>query len=181
MNARSIILVAPMALAASMAAQALGIVRAPSNVMLGAPLNFPINVSVASDESLNSTCVTAEVLQGDQRIAPSAVRTSIEQGAAAEERVVRVYTTVAIEEPVVTVTLTLGCATRLERRFTVFADPPLITVAAAPEAIEPPRTEAPAPAAPVRRDAPACTPEKPGNCRGGPGGREPVKLFLICV
>ena len=132
MNARSIILVAPLALAASMAAQALGIVRAPSNVTLGAPLNFPINVQVAGDESLNSTCVTAEVFQGDQRLAPSAVRTSIEQGAIAEERVVRVYSTVAIEEPVVTVTLMLGCAIRLERRFTVFADPPLVTVAAAP-------------------------------------------------
>ena len=82
--------------------------------------------------------MTAEVHQGDQRIAPSALRTSIEQGSAAEERVVRVYTTVAIEEPVVTVTLTLGCATRLERRFTVFADPPLVTVAAATEALEPP-------------------------------------------
>src|SRR4249920_1425762 len=98
MNARSIILVAPLALVASIAAQALGVVRAPSNVTLGAPLNFPINVQVASDESLNSTCVTAEVLQGDQRIAPSSVRTSIEQGAVAEERVVRVYTTVAIVE-----------------------------------------------------------------------------------
>ena len=81
MNARSIILVAPLALAASMTAHALGVVRAPSNVALGAPLNFPISVQVASDESLNSTCVTAEVYQGDQRIAPSALRTSIEQGA----------------------------------------------------------------------------------------------------
>jgi len=158
MNARRIILVAPMALAASMAAHALGILRAPSNVTLGAPLNFPISVQVASDESLNSTCVTADVLQGEQRIAPSALRTSIEQGAIAEERVVRVYTTVAIEEPVVTVTLTLGCAARLERRFTVFADPPLVTVAAAPEATEPPRAERPPAAAPPRRDPPASAP-----------------------
>jgi hypothetical protein len=159
MNARSIILVAPLVLAASMAAQALGIVRAPSNVTLGAPLNFPINVQVASDESLNTTCVTAEVQQGDQRIAPSAVRTSIEQGAITEERVVRVYSTVAIEEPVVTVTLTLGCAIRLERRFTVFADPPLITVAAAPEAApEPSAGQALGAAAPTRREAAASAP-----------------------
>ncbi|HEY6514319.1 MAG TPA: hypothetical protein VI032_20240, partial [Burkholderiaceae bacterium] len=169
MNARSIILVAPMALAASMAAHGLGIVRAPSNVTLGAPLNFPISVQVANDESLNSTCVTAEVYQGDQRIAPSALRTSIEQGAAAEERVVRVYTTVAIEEPVVTVTLTLGCAGRLERRFTVFADPPLVTVAAAPEATEPPRAEVPPAPPPLRREAPASAPraESPGPASAG--------------
>jgi hypothetical protein len=153
-----------------MAAQALGVVRAPSNVALGAPLNFPISVQVASDESLNSTCVTAEVYQGDQRIAPSALRTSIEQGADADERVVRVYTTVTIEEPVVTVTLMLGCAIRLERRFTVFADPPLVTVAAAPEAVEPPRTDAAPVAAPVRRETPASAPRAEGSSAGATDG-----------
>src|SRR5262245_32237742 len=141
MNARSIILVASLALVASMPAHSLSVVRAPSNVVLGAPLNFPISVQLASDESINSTCVTAEVHQGDQRMAPSAVRMAIE-GSGSEERVVRVYSTVAIEEPVVTITLTLGCAIRLERRVTVFADPPLVTVAAAPEQAEPPRAEA---------------------------------------
>ena len=148
MNARRIILVAPLVLAASVGAHALGIVRAPSSVALGAPLNFPIRVSVASDESLNSTCVTAEAYQGDQRIAPSSLRLSIEQGNIADERVVRVYSTVAIEEPVITVTLMLGCAIRLERRFTVFADPPLVTVVAQTDTSEPPRVERPAPPAP---------------------------------
>ncbi|HET7526923.1 MAG TPA: hypothetical protein VFK10_13360 [Burkholderiaceae bacterium] len=158
MNARRIILVAPLALMASVPVQALSIVRAPSNVALGAPLNFPINVQLASDESINSTCVTADVQQGDQRMAPSTVRTSIEQGGASEERVVRVYSTVAIEEPVVTVTLMLGCAIRLERRFTVFADPPLVTVAAT-EPAEPPRVDStPTPAPPARRETTASAP-----------------------
>ncbi|HSB22982.1 MAG TPA: hypothetical protein VLE94_07715, partial [Burkholderiaceae bacterium] len=156
MNARRIILVAPLVLAASVGAHALGIVRAPSSVALGAPLNFPIRVSVASDESLNSTCVTAEAYQGDQRIAPSSLRLSIEQGNIADERVVRVYSTVAIEEPVITVTLMLGCAIRLERRFTVFADPPLVTTVAQADTSEPPRAERPA--APAPRDTAASAP-----------------------
>ena len=54
MNARSIILVAPLALAASMTAQALGVVRRAEQCRAGAPLNFPISVQVASDESLNT-------------------------------------------------------------------------------------------------------------------------------
>ncbi|HEU5293615.1 MAG TPA: hypothetical protein VFU71_02385 [Burkholderiaceae bacterium] len=170
MNARSIILVAPLALAASALVHALGIVRAPSNVTLGAPLNFPINLQLASDESINSTCVTAEVHQGDQRMPQSAVRMAIEQGASSEERVLRVYSTVAIEEPIVTVTLMLGCATRLERRFTVFADPPLITVAAAPEQVDPPRVEAPAAVAPLpRRESVASAPRADSAAVAGAG------------
>ena len=157
MNACRIIPVASLMLAASLDAHALGIVRAPSAVTLGAPLNFPISVSVAGDESLNSTCVSAEAYQGEQRILPSSLRLSIEQGSVTDERVVRIYSTIAIEEPVVTVTLMLGCAIRLERRFTVFADPPLVTVAAAPEPAETPRSE-PAVTPPPRREAPASAP-----------------------
>jgi hypothetical protein len=168
MNARSIILVAPLALAASWPAHSLSIVRAPSNVAIGAPLNFPINVNVASDESIHSTCVSAEVHQGEQRMLPSAVRLAIEQGDASEERIVRVYSTIAIEEPVVTVTLTLGCAIRLERRFTVFADPPLVTVAATTEQPEVPRVETP-PAAPPRREAAASAPRSEAGA-GAAGG-----------
>ncbi|HEX6016519.1 MAG TPA: hypothetical protein VFZ28_00310 [Burkholderiaceae bacterium] len=155
-----------------MAAHALGIVGAPSNATLGAPLNFPIKVRVTDDESLNSTCVTAEAFQGDQRIPPSSLRTSIEQGSIPDERVVRVYTTVAIDEPVITVTLTLGCAGRFERRFTLFADPPLVTVAAAPGAAAPSTTEPPVAATPARREAAASAPPADAGTAPGAGSAE---------
>ena len=71
MSARSIILAAGLAGAICSGAQALGIVRAPAQITLGAPLNFAVAVHLASDESLASPCVSAEVLQGDQRVAPS--------------------------------------------------------------------------------------------------------------
>jgi len=155
MNARGIILAAAGAIAWP-SALALSVARVPSSVTLGAALNFPVQVQLAGDESLNSTCVTAEVYQDDRRMLPSSVRLSIESGANADERVVRIYTTTAIEEPVVSITLTLGCAVRLERRFTVFADPPLVTVATAPEASEPPVAAPPVRA--TRREAPASAP-----------------------
>lgn len=167
MSARRIVSVGSLAIAASMPVHGLGIVGAPSNATLGAPLNFPIRVRIDSDESLNSTCVTAEASQGDQRIAPSSLRTSIEQGSIPDERVVRVYTTVAIDEPVVTVTLTLGCAGRFERRFTVFADPPLVTVAAAPEAVAPSSVEPTVATTPTRREAAASAPRADGAPPGG--------------
>jgi len=148
MSARSIILAAGLTGVFCAGANAMGIVRAPAQVTLGATLNFAVAVQLASDESLTSTCVTADVQQGEQRIAPSTLRIQVEPGPVSEERIVRITSTTAIEEPFVTITIGLGCGNRLERRFTVLADPPLVTVAAAPE-----------PVAPVARsDAPAAAP-----------------------
>ncbi|MBE7416139.1 MAG: hypothetical protein HS106_15230 [Ideonella sp.] len=137
MKACAFVLVAAMAGMVCPAAHALGILRAPEAVALGAPLNFAVTVRVAPDEQLTSTCVTADVQQGERRIQPSTIRIGIEPGPTAEERLVRVLSTSAIDEPVITVTLTLGCTNQLERRFTVLADPPLVTVAAAAPAVEP--------------------------------------------
>ncbi|MFO1220865.1 MAG: hypothetical protein U1E89_21065 [Burkholderiaceae bacterium] len=138
-------------------ALAIGFARAPSNVALGSPLNFPIGVQLGTDESLIANCVGAEVYQGEQRVAPSNVRVAIEPGSNPDERVVRVTTSVAIEEPLVSIHATLGCVNRIERRFTVFADPPLVTYAEAPT---PPAAPQPTTsAAPVTAAAPASAPE----------------------
>jgi hypothetical protein len=162
MSARSIILAAGLTSLCCAGANALGIVRTPTQLTLGATLNFAVAVQVASDEQLTSPCISAEVMQGDQRVAPSTLHIQIEPGPVAEERIVRVTSTTAIEEPFVTITIGLGCANRIERRFTVLADPPLVTVAAAPEAAPPsvarngaaaaaPRGE-PAASAPAQRE-----------------------------
>lgn len=143
MMPRKVLIVASLALMAAPTVQAIGFARAPSTVALGAPLNFPIGVQMGVDESLIANCVTVEVQQGDLRVPPSSVRVAIEPGATADERVVRVTTGVAIEEPLVSITVSLGCVNKIERRFTVFADPPLVTVAAAPPS---PPSPAPAPA-----------------------------------
>ena len=162
MSARSIILAAGLTGAICGAAHALGIVRAPTQVTLGATLNFAVAVHVAGDESLTSTCVSAEVLQGEQRVPPSSLRIQVEPGPVAEERIVRITSTTAIEEPFVTITVGMGCVNRQERRFTVLADPPLVTVAAAPEPAPPvvaPSATSPAPvAAPAPRNEPAAPP-----------------------
>jgi pilus assembly protein FimV len=158
MNARSIILAAGLTGMFCAGANALGIVRAPAQVTLGATLNFAVAVHVASDESLTSPCVTADVQQGEQRVAPSTLQIHIEPGPVPEERIVRITSTTAIEEPFVTITIGLGCGNRLERRFTVLADPPLVTVAGTPEPAQPvARTDAPAAATPPRA-GPAAAP-----------------------
>lgn len=122
-------------------AQALGFGRSVNASHLGQPLNFAATVRLESDESLARECVTAEVLSGDFRVAPAAVRISVEPAPNPGERLVRVTTTTAIDEPVVTVTVTAGCQQRLSRNFVTLVDPPGINLAGttAPETSLPPQ------------------------------------------
>lgn len=151
MMPRKVVILASLALMAAPTVHAIGFARAPSTVALGAPLNFPIGVQMDVDESLIANCVAVEVQQGELRVPPSSVRVAIEPGATTDERVVRVTTGVAIEEPLVSITASLGCVNKIERRFTVFADPPLVTMAATPPPPPPP------PAASEPAAAPATT------------------------
>jgi len=164
MIARSLFIVASLAVLAGNMAHAIGFGRAPSTVPLGSRLDFRVAIQLAPEESLTSQCVSAEVYQGEQRLAPQAVRTALEDGASADERVLRVVSLVAIEEPLVAVNVTLGCINTVERRFTVFADPPLLTLAANP--VEPP-IAAPSPA-PSTDTAPAAAAAAPSPIAAAP-------------
>jgi pilus assembly protein FimV len=126
-------------------AVALGFGDFRANALLGQPLNLALPVSLAEGETLTSECVSAEVQSGDSRLQPGTVRARVTQGRDGSEAVIRISTTVAIDEPVVNVTVAAGCPTRITRTLVLLADPPLVTVAAAPGAA--PEGAAPAAAA----------------------------------
>jgi hypothetical protein len=110
-------------------AHALGFGRIANATQLGQRLNFSAEVRLGSDETLARECVSAEVLVGDNRLQPNQVRVTLEPGTDPNERSVRVTSTALIDEPVVTVSITLGCASRITHRFVAFIDPPLINMA----------------------------------------------------
>lgn len=148
-------------LVAATTAQAIGFGRPPAQVALGSPLNFALPLRVEPDESFDPSCVQAEAHFGEQRIGADRLRWRVEPGADANERVLRVISLVAVDEPVVTVQVTNTCGTRLTRRFTAFADPPNL-------AAEPPMADvATARAAPVPR-APLPRPAQPAVPRAAP-------------
>ena len=111
------------------AAQGFGFGRASSPTVLGQNLNFTTVVRIEPDESLVPECVVAEVISGDNRLAAQSVRVSVEPGGTPSERLLRVTSTVRIDEPVVTVTVTLGCTNRISRKFVAFIDPPSVSLA----------------------------------------------------
>ena len=110
---------------------AAGLSTGSSATVLGQPLDFPVQVRLDAGETLTPDCVGAEVHLSDQRLPPAAVRTLIDQQGSGSARV-RVQTQQAIDEPVVSITLRVGCAAPITRRFVVFADPPSGSAPAAP-------------------------------------------------
>ena len=151
-------------------AHALGFGRVSNSTQLGQPLNFAAAVHLEADESLPRECVFAEVHSGDIRLQPSQIRVTLEGAGDASERSVRVTSSAVIDEPVVTVSVTLGCGAKITRKFVAFIDPPTINLAqAAPlESLPPQRVDSavapvvtmvegvsPSRAAPKRPDQPA--------------------------
>ncbi len=124
-------LVAVVALVASAGASALGFGSIRSSVVLGQPLNLAIPVSLAEGETLASDCASAEVTAGEARLPPGSVRVRVTQGRDASESVLRITTNSVVEEPVVNVTVSVGCPTRLTRTLVLLADPPTLVPATA--------------------------------------------------
>ena len=110
-------------------AAAVGFGRVTNATQLGQPLNFAAAVRLEPEELLPRECVWAEVQSGDNRLQPQQVRVTLEGGAGSADRNVRITTSTLIDEPVVTVSVTLGCSAKVTRRFVAFIDPPLINAA----------------------------------------------------
>ncbi|HRC39053.1 MAG TPA: hypothetical protein PK420_13345, partial [Rubrivivax sp.] len=112
-------------MAASVAtlASAAGFDGGGTAAVLGQPLAFVTQVRLDPGESLEPACVAAEVMAGDRVLPASQVHTSIESQADGGARI-RVATSLAVDEPVISVALSVGCQVRLTRNFIVLADPP---------------------------------------------------------
>ena len=129
-------------------ANAIGFGRVSNSTSLGQPLNFEATVRLSADEVLTPECVFAEVFSGDNKLVQPLVRVQLDPSEGSERRV-RVRTTTVIDEPVVTVLLTLGCDNKTTRKFVAFIDPPSMALAQAATPVEP------APAVPAGDAAPA--------------------------
>ncbi len=122
-----VMLAAAFSLLAAPTAEAMGFGRTATRTTLGQPLDFSATIVLDASETLARECVTAEVHAGDVRVPPGYVRVSLEPGGGG--RNVRVTTSTAIDEPVITVQITVGCGSSLSRSFVAFVDPPLLNLA----------------------------------------------------
>lgn len=91
--------------------------------MLGRSLDIRVEAILAPDEAAQDICVSADVLYGETKLSPTAVRATLQRSLPDARASVRIQTTVAIDEPVVTVVLRAGCSAPFTRRYVLLADP----------------------------------------------------------
>ena len=109
-----------MVLAANALAASLGRVR--DAAIVGGPLDVTLSAQLDGAENPSSVCLSAEVFFGDSQISPDKVRTSISPGAGAGEVLVRIRTTVVLDEPVVTLYAREGCQQKNSRKYVLLAE-----------------------------------------------------------
>ena len=124
-------------------ASAAGFGAAGQAAVLGQPLDFTVPLRLDAGEAVAPACVDAEVTFGERRLPAAQVRTRIEAQGADGARI-RVLTAPAVDEPVIGVTLGLGCQARQSRHYVVLADPPPPAVATAAVVTAPAFARAPA-------------------------------------
>ena len=107
--------------------------------VLGRALDIRVQAILAPGEDVADICVSADVLYGDTKLSPVAVRATLQRASPDAPASVQVQTSVAIDEPVVTVVVRAGCTAPFTRQYVLLADPinepaVAVSVAAAPRA-----------------------------------------------
>lgn len=147
-------------------ASALTIGRPQGAAWIGKPLNIVIPLTLDGSEVGGSLCPQVEVVQGDAAMDERRVSVSLEPGAAPDAPRLRVRTSRAVEEPIVTVTVKAGCAATSTRQVVLLADPPPVDAAL-------PSLEAPGEAARTASGtAPQRSPARVARAARAEGGSE---------
>jgi pilus assembly protein FimV len=150
-------------LVVAIGSSALSIGRARGNAVLGQPLDLSFEVRLDSPDDSSAPCISADILHGDTRVDPSRTRFSVEPAGSPQDVVIRMRSSVVVDEPIVSVVLRVGCQQNTTRRYDFLADFPLESRAtvpamnaslAPPPAVTAPLATAPAPGA---ESAPAAT------------------------
>jgi len=122
--------------AASCAAIALNLGSVQGSPWLGRPLDIRIPAQFSAQDDPQASCITAEVLYGDTLLDAGKVFTrNVPVGLVGNARhVVCVKTSVAVDEPVVSIQLRVGCKEAATKQYVLLAEtPPTMTAKTAPK------------------------------------------------
>ncbi|WP_233244938.1 hypothetical protein [Acidovorax sp. HMWF029] len=112
-------------------ASALSLGSGSGTVVLGSPVDLAFELQPDPGTDVASSCVTAKVVAGDNAIGDSKVRVIPLPEVRGRPSGVRVMASIALDEPVLTVTLTAGCAGKTTRTYTFLSDLPTIATRSA--------------------------------------------------
>ncbi len=91
--------------------------------VIGQPLDIRVQAILSPGEEVADICVSADVLYGETKLSPGAVRATLQRATPDAQASVRIQASVAIDEPVVTVFVRAGCTSAFTRRYVLLADP----------------------------------------------------------
>ncbi|MGH6627493.1 MAG: hypothetical protein ACRECD_13325 [Burkholderiaceae bacterium] len=81
-----------------------------------------VPIRLESGEDLSALCFEADVFCADSKVDNHRLRVGPEPGAGAQQATVRIHSAAAVDEPVVTIYLRVGCAQNITRRYVLLAD-----------------------------------------------------------
>lgn len=111
-------------LCAAFSSAALTVGRVRGAAWLGQPLDLSIPVHYDEADSPAALCFEAEVFHADTRQDPGRVRVTVENSPQPQEAQVRIQSSVLVDEPVVTIYLRVGCASKTTRRYVLLSEIP---------------------------------------------------------
>lgn len=94
--------------------------------MLGSPVDLSFDVQPDPGTDVASLCVTAQLIAGDAAISDAKVRVTPLPERPGRPPAVRVQSTVAVDEPVLTVTVSAGCSGKVTRTYTFLSELPAV-------------------------------------------------------
>ena len=115
---------ASLLLCVAFTSQALTLGRIRGAALIGQPLNMVVPVQISAGEDASAACFDAEVFHADARQDPSRVKVVVEPTSQAGALNVRILSSAAVDEPVVTVYLRTICDQKTTRRYVLLADFP---------------------------------------------------------
>lgn len=105
-------------------AAALSLGDARGTVVLGRPIDLVFDVLTDSGTDLDAACITATAVAGETRIDSSRLRIVAQPVVAGRPPSVRIRSSVAVMEPILSVELAVGCSGVVSRTYHFFADLP---------------------------------------------------------
>ena len=116
-------LIACVLLCTALSSVALTLGRSRGVALVGRPLDVAIPLTLDNAGQADDLCPEADVFHGDTRVDASRVTTRVEP-AGGQNAVVRIRSSLVVDEPVVTLYLRLGCREKYTRRYVLLAEEP---------------------------------------------------------
>ena len=136
---------------------ALTLGRSRGVALLGRPLDVAIPLTLDTAGQADELCPEADVFHGDTRVDAARVTTRVEP-AGGQNAVVRIRSSLVVDEPVVTLYLRLGCREKLTRRYVLLTEEPAELAPFGSAVVPAPATLRGPAAAPAERSTPTPVP-----------------------